>query len=147
MVGLCTYTLIYLWNLCVLIFYSVPGEPPRNVSAQSNSSTSILVEWDPPREEVLYGILRGFRIRYGVAIDTDITNTTELIPEQQLTYIIENLEEFTNYSIEVTAVTVGEGPYSSPIIVITDQDGELYANVWLMCVHMLLMMGDYSRPN
>ena len=111
------------------MFYSVPGEPPRNVSAQSNSSTSILVQWDPPREEVLYGILRGFRIRYGVAMDTDITNTTELIPEQQLTYTIENLEEFTNYSIEVTAVTVGEGSYSSPIIVITDQDGELYANV------------------
>ena len=56
-------------------------------------------------------------------MDTDITNTTELISEQQSSYIIQNLEEFTNYSIEVTAVTVGEGPYSSPIIVITDQDG------------------------
>ena len=103
--------------------YSVPGEPPRNVRGQSNSSTSILVEWDRPREELLYGILRGFRIRYGVAMDMNITTTTELIPEQQLSYIIENLEEFTNYSIEVTAVTVGEGPYSTPIIVITDQDG------------------------
>ena len=117
----------------MFIFYSVPGEPPRNVRGQNDSSTSILVEWDPPREEVLYGILRGFRIRYGVAIDTDITNTTELIPEQQSSYIIQNLEEFTNYSIEVTAVTVGEGPYSTPIIVITDQDGELYANV---CAHV-----------
>ena len=83
------------------------------------------MEWDRPREEVLYGILRGFRIRYGVAMDTNITTTTELIPEQQLSYIIENLEEFTNYNIEVTAVTVGEGPYSTPIIVVTDQDGEL----------------------
>ena len=81
------------------------------------------MEWDRPREEVLYGILRGFRIRYGVAMDINITTTTELIPEQQLSYTIENLEEFTNYTIEVTAVTVGEGPYSTPIIVITDQDG------------------------
>ena len=94
------------------------------------------MEWDPPREEVLYGILRGFRIRYGVAMDTNITNTTELIPEQQLSYIIQNLEEFTNYSIEVTAVTVGEGPFSTPIIVITDQDGWLYI-LNLLCVHML----------
>ena len=79
------------------------------------------MEWDLPREEVLYGILRGFRIRY--AMNTNITTTTELIPEQQLSYIIQNLEEFTNYSIEVMAVTVGEGPYSSPIFVITDQGG------------------------
>ena len=56
-------------------------------------------------------------------MDTNITTTTELIPEQQLSYIIHNLEEFTNYSIEVTAVTVGEGPFSTPIIVVTDQDG------------------------
>ena len=103
--------------------YSVPGEAPRNVRGQSDSSNSIVVEWDPPREEVLYGILRGFRIRYSVAMDTNITSTTELIPEQQLSYIIENLEEFTNYSIEVTAVTVGDGPYSTSIIVITDQGG------------------------
>ena len=114
---------------------SVPGEAPRNVRGQSDSSTSILVEWDRPREEVLYGILRGFRVRYGVAMDMNIITTTELIPEQQLSYIIQNLEEFTNYSIEVTAVTVGEGPYSSPIIVITDQDGLLYI-LNLKCVHL-----------
>ena len=79
------------------------------------------MEWDPLKKEVLYGILRGFRIRY--ATNTNTTTTTELIPEQQSSYIIHNLEEFTNYSIEVTAVTVGEGPYSTPIIVITDQGG------------------------
>ena len=101
----------------------VPGEPPANVRGQNNnSSTSIIVEWDPPREEVLYGILRGFRIRY-VAMDTSIPVTTELI--SQTSYTIVSLEEHTNYSIEVTAVTVGEGPYSTPIIVITDQDCKL----------------------
>ena len=108
--------------------YSVPGEPPGNIRGQSNSSTSILVEWDLPRQEVLYGILRGFRIRYVVAMNASIPGasiTTELIPAQNTSYTIENLEEFTNYSIEVTAVTVGEGPYSSPIIVITDQDCKL----------------------
>ena len=105
--------------------YSVPGEPPRNVRGQNDSSTSILVEWELPRQEVLYGILRGFRIRYVVAMNASIPGasiTTELIPVQNTLYTIVNLEEFTNYSIEVTAVTVGEGPYSTPIIVITDQD-------------------------
>ena len=119
--------------MCSYMF-SVPGEAPRNVRGQSNSSTSILVEWDPPKKEVLYGILRGFRIRY--ATNANITTTTELIPEQQSSYIIHDLEEFTNYSIEVTAVTVGEGPYSTPIIVITDQDG-LLCILNLLCVHIL----------
>ena len=68
-------------------------------------------------------------------MDTNITATTELIPEPQLSYIIENLEEFTNYSIEVTAVTVGEGPYSTPIVVITNQDGLLNI-LKLMYVHV-----------
>ena len=68
-------------------------------------------------------------------MDTNITATTELIPELQLSYIIENLEEFTNYSIEVTAVTVGEGPYSTPIVVITNQDGLLNI-LKLMYVHV-----------
>jgi len=108
--------------------YSVPGESPGNVRGQSNSSTSILVEWDLPRQEVLYGVLRGFRIQYVAATNARIPSssvTTELISEQQTSYTISNLEKFTNYSIEVTAVTVGEGPYSSPIIVITDQDCKL----------------------
>ena len=109
--------------------YSVPGQPPQNVSGRNNdSSTSIIVEWDPPREEVLFGILRGFRIRY-VAMDTSIPVTTELISEQQTSYTIVSLEEHTNYSIEVTAVTVGEGPYSTPIIVITDQDCKFSVNI------------------
>jgi len=110
------------------LLHSVPGEPPRNVHGQSDSTTRILVEWDLPREEFLYGILRGFRIQYVVATNASIPGasvTTELISEQQTSYTISNLEEFTNYSIEVTAVTVGEGPYSTPIIVITDQECKL----------------------
>ena len=107
----------------MVTFYSVPGEPPRNVRGQSDSSTSILVVWDPPRQEVLYGILRGFRIRYFVARNSNnMNNTIELVSDQHSSYVIQNLKEFINYSVEVAAVTVGEGPYSTPIIVTTDQD-------------------------
>ena len=107
----------------MVTLYSVPGEPPRNVRGQSDSSTSILVVWDPPRREVLYGILRGFRIRYFVARNSNnMNNTIELVSDQHSSYVIQNLKEFTNYSVEVAAVTVGEGPYSTPIIVTTDQD-------------------------
>ena len=107
----------------MVTLYSVPGEPPRNVRGQSDSSTSILVVWDPPRQEVLYGILRGFRIRYFVARNSNnMSNTIQLVSDQHSSYVIQNLKEFTNYSVEVAAVTVGEGPYSTPIIVTTDQN-------------------------
>ena len=46
----------------------------------------------------------------------------EFVSNQHSSYVIQNLKEFTNYSIEVAAVTVGEGPYSTPITVTTDQD-------------------------
>ena len=108
----------------MVTLYSVPGEPPRNVYGQSDSSTSVHVVWDPPRQEVLYGILRGFRIRYVVARNSNNMSNTiiEFVSDQHSSYVIQNLKEFTNYSIEVAAVTVGEGPYSTPITVTTDQD-------------------------
>ena len=67
--------------------------------------------------------------------------TTELI--SQTSYTIVNLEEFTNYSIEVTAVTVGEGPYSTPIIVITDQDCKMQI---IDCLCMLALLNEVIFP-
>ncbi len=57
---------------------------------------------------------------------TDISNRSLLI---------DDLMEFTNYSVKVTAVTVGEGPYSDPVTVVTDQDSKfiLCAHVYLIC--------------
>ena len=95
--------------------------PPQDVQGMPLSSTTISVEWDSPPEEFLYGILRGYRIHY---IPMDGTNT----PNFEMTGLItsttlENLSEFTNYSIEVAAVTIGGGPYSNPIFIQTDPDG------------------------
>ena len=96
--------------------------PPQDVQGTPLSSATISVEWDSPPEEFLYGILRGYRIRY---VPMDGTNT----PNFEMTGLInsatlENLLELTNYSIEVTAVTIGGGPYSNPIFIQTDADGK-----------------------
>ncbi len=52
------------------------------------------------------------------------TGSGEMINVVNRSLIIDGLMEFTNYSVEVTAVTVGEGPYSDPVTVITDQDSK-----------------------
>ena len=101
--------------------------PPRNVRAENDSSTSILVEWDAPEALFVFGILRGYIIRFAVVNSTsglEESISTDVIFPPNNSYIIEDLLEFTNYSIEVAAVTIGEGPYSDPVIVITDQDGK-----------------------
>ena len=90
----------------------------------NDSSTSIRVNWEPPTSEFTFGILRAFIIRYALASTPDMYNSTENIPSAQRTYVVEGLLEFTNYTIEVAAITVGRGVFSDPIIVITDQDSE-----------------------
>ena len=119
--------------LCIqLLFYGyflhiVTGEPPQNVEARNESSTTISVQWESPPQEFLFGILRGYIIRF-VPGEMDIVNSTELIPSDTTSFTLENLLEFTNYSIEVTAVTgAGEGPYSPPVYVVTNQDCKLSA--------------------
>ena len=105
--------------------HAVPGEPPQNVTARNESSTTISVEWESPPQDFLFGILRGYRIRY-LPGDMNMVNLTELIPSNGSSFTLENLLEFTNYSIEVTAVTgAGEGPYSPPVYVVTNQDSKL----------------------
>ena len=78
------------------------------------------MDWESPPQEFLFGILRGYIIRYVPDIEMDIVNSTEFIPPNRNSFTLENLLEFTNYSIEVTAVTgAGEGPYSTPVYMLS----------------------------
>ena len=65
--------------------------------------------------EVMYTPLENF----GGAIMTRTTNVTELSP------VLTDLEEYDNYTISVRAYTsVGEGPYSDPVIALTMEEGK-----------------------
>ncbi len=104
----------------------MPGVPPQNVTVRNLSSTSIDVQWQPPPQELWYGILRGYIIRYFPVEDIDnetaylMINVTD---PTETNFTLDSLMEFVNYSIQVTAVTVGRGPFSDPIIIRTDSDG------------------------
>lgn len=109
-------------SLCML-YSAVPGEPPLNVTAVNSSSTSILVIWEPPGKEVIFGILREFEIRYYITSQPDNTSS-HIIPATHEMFNITELLEFTNYSIEISAITIGNGPFSEPVTVITDEDSK-----------------------
>lgn len=42
-----------------------PSAPPKNIVASGRTNQSIMVQWQPPPEPQLNGVLRGYVLRYG----------------------------------------------------------------------------------
>ena len=90
----------------------------------NRSSTSISVSWDQVPVEQENGIITGYTITYHSQTEND-NGTVPVTPsERQKT--ISGLKEYVNYNIRVFAATaIGDGPPSSPVIVVrTDQDSK-----------------------
>lgn len=103
-----------------------PASPPDNAETVIISSMSILVRWNdvPPIDQ--NGIITDYEVQYipletfGGVISMQIVNTSDMF------YLLDNLEEYVNYTVSVRAYTsVGPGPYSDPITNQTLQDGKL----------------------
>lgn len=82
-----------------------------------------MVRWNPiPDTFYVHGILRGYKVFYkAIAIANEVleeeweTNQVT-VPSSNLSTILENLNAFTRYRIEVLAFTVkGDGVKSTPI--------------------------------
>ena len=106
-----------------------------NVTAQNVSSTGINVTWQPIEENVQYGIILGYRIRYKKEASAAASSRrkrrsieipeTELLGGNNLTWILEGLEKFTNYCVQVWGFNrKGDGNTSDSICVMTDEDGK-----------------------
>ncbi|BES91298.1 Down syndrome cell adhesion [Nesidiocoris tenuis] len=102
----------------------VPGAPPANIQCLSQSSQSILVSWKAPPALLQNGRIQGYRLYYEnqdekppgfVEAETKITS--------DLMLKLQNLQKYSNYSIQVWAFTkVGDGEKSEPIFCMTDED-------------------------
>ena len=114
-----------------------PASAPDNVETVVTSSTSILVRWNDVPLIDQNGIITDYELRYiphetfGNVISMQIVNTSDMF------YLLDNLEEYVNYTISVRAFTsVGPGPYSDPITKQTLQDGKKYMILYAtMIVH------------
>ena len=103
---------------------TVPANPPDNVIATANSSTTIVVMWHevPPIDQngiiTMYEVIYTPKEDFGGAIGTRTTNVTEL------SVLLMDLEENVNYSISVQAYnSIGPGPKSDPMSILTNEDG------------------------
>lgn len=93
---------------------------PLNVTAISVNSTSILVTWEQPASP--NGILRFYQVTY-VSDQPGAVPTTVNTTDNSTSLVIDNLEPFTNYSVNIVGVTVDEGQPSEEAIVKTDESG------------------------
>ncbi|XP_045020252.1 protein sidekick-1 isoform X1 [Bubalus bubalis] len=122
----------------VTTLQDVPGEPPRSVSVTPRTTSSVLIQWQPPRDESLNGLLQGYRIYYreleyeaAPATESKMLKTPSALRAEltaqssfktvnssstETTYELTHLKKYRRYEVVLTAYNViGEGPASAPV--------------------------------
>ena len=104
---------------------TVPGGPPENFTVDVVSSTQIQLTWQPPLSEIQNGRVRLFTVSvFEVQTNTTYSYIRRSQPSDDLTLQLESLHPFNEYVCSVAAITIGPGPYTSPLSVRTFEDGE-----------------------
>uniref|UniRef100_A0A3B3U2D7 Protein sidekick-1-like n=1 Tax=Poecilia latipinna TaxID=48699 RepID=A0A3B3U2D7_9TELE len=93
-----------------------PSAPPNNIVASGRTNQSIMVQWQPPPESELNGILRGYVLRYRLAgLPGEYQEKNISSPETNYC-LLKDLIIWTQYQIQVAAYTgAGLGVYSRPV--------------------------------
>ena len=111
----------------LIVSSPAPTGAPVEFTSTSVESRSLVVVWGTVPCLHQQGPITGYRLSYSNG--TSILNTTE---EESRQHVLTGLTPFNSYSVQVAAVNDGgTGPYSTPLIVETLQDGEciVYAAV------------------
>ena len=108
------------------IHYTDPSAPPADVGATAESSTSIRVSWEEVPAIDRNGIITQYEVMYEPLETFGGQISTQTMTIMNTSILLQNLQEYVEYSITVRAYTsVGEGPFSPPMIVRTIEDGML----------------------
>uniref|UniRef100_A0A182NNQ4 Fibronectin type-III domain-containing protein n=1 Tax=Anopheles dirus TaxID=7168 RepID=A0A182NNQ4_9DIPT len=102
---------------------SIPGAPPRNVTVEATSPTTINVSWLPPPVERSNGAIVYYKVFFVEVGRSDSEATVTTLNSTSI--VLDELKRWTEYKIWVLAGTsVGDGPRSYPYTVRTHEDGE-----------------------
>lgn len=118
-----------------LTFALVPEAPPQDVYANVIDSRSVKVFWKPPPKRKKNGEIVYYKIIYSKLdeasseFDDNGINEAQKVEEVKVepqlnSYILDKLDEWTEYKIKVLAGTkVGDGPASEPFTLRTEEAG------------------------
>ena len=98
----------------------VPTGPPQGVEVQSETSTTLVLSWQPPAPENQNGII----VHYIINITEMETGRLLSFTVNTTTLSVPTLHPFYTYTCVVAAVTVGIGPYSATVEVKLPEDGK-----------------------
>uniref|UniRef100_A0A671X899 Receptor-type tyrosine-protein phosphatase F n=1 Tax=Sparus aurata TaxID=8175 RepID=A0A671X899_SPAAU len=97
-----------------------PSSPPLHVQARMLSSSTMLVQWEPPEEP--NGQIQGYRVYYSPEHDAPLSTWQKHNTDNSQLTIISGLTTNITYSLRVLGFTsVGDGPSSEVLQVKTQQ--------------------------
>ena len=110
---------IYLVDL----LSAAPSTPPQNFTVEVLSSTAVFLQWISPRIDQQNGVIRNYLIRQYETNTGILTNYTQGGDHNEL--VVGSLHAHYQYQFTISAETVQQGPFSNPVIVTTQEAGEL----------------------
>ena len=111
-----------------------PQCAPRYTWGSATSSTSIRVTWTPPpNSKCRNGVLRGYKVAYKSTNAYHWIQKTEIDVKDTTTTVVTGLDKYIEYSFQVLAYTVKDGPLSNTLVRRTKEDGRfLYISMSLL---------------
>ncbi|PIO77033.1 immunoglobulin I-set domain protein [Teladorsagia circumcincta] len=107
------------YPLKVRTLSDIPSSPPRDIVAETASSTSVRVTWSEPDPESSNGEITGYRLKYKTRVRGSKGNTFVLDANER-EYTITGLDVNTQYLVRMAVVNHnGTGPYSDWLPVAT----------------------------
>jgi len=102
----------------------VPSTPVPGLTAHATGPTLVKVWWNSPNEKDIPGIFTGYAVYYKeVSSDSDYWYPWEIRNTSTL-YYLSNLKPYTNYTVNVTVLSLeGEGRPAT-LYVRTEEGGE-----------------------
>ena len=102
---------------------SVPGKPPRNITALASSPTSITITWEPEKYCEVFLTTR-FKILYKHTGDSNFTVKSVDVDNSKSSFELTELDTFVNYTVWLIKVTTrGLGIASQKTFVRTLEEG------------------------
>ena len=101
--------------------YAVPSASPQSLTGSVESSTLILLSWEAPppygrNGEIVYYLIHMRELETGRFWTLPVFNN-------KISAYIGSLHPYYHYECKVAAYTIGLGPYSESISLLTDEEG------------------------
>ena len=126
-----------------LFLLTVPSGFPQTFVAQSTSSPSPVLTWDPPNAEDQNGVI----IEYTINVTAVETGEEFLLTSDTTMSTVTTLRPFTTYLCIIAASTsIGLGPFSTVFTLRTPEDGEGHSVYTIVCAsitHSCSMLAQF----